>query len=327
MYNGFVSTVKRFFVVALGLALLGITGTSARAQQAFGKYFTETGHNVVGDFWTFYQGVADAAVVFGYPITDQFVTAFPPGLQVQYFQRARFEYHPELPEGQRVQLTPLGTVLYKAGAPAMNLNTPGACRSFPTNYAVCFSFLDYFDQHSGAARFGNPVSAIEFRPDGRVVQYFERARFEWHPELASGQNILLADLGMIYFATLGEDPARLRRFPPLDGIIVESPQVTAIRALAFVGKAFTLPADTQDVYIIVLDQAHAPVSNVTGFIIVHPPAGGDQTFRVTTDAKGIGVVRGVTFSGQTPGSLIEVYVEMNLGNLKASTITSFRIWR
>jgi hypothetical protein len=93
----------------------------------FGKYFTETGHNVVGKFWNTYQSTPDAEVLFGYQITDQFVAVFPAGLEVQYFQRARFEYHPELPEGQCVQLTPLGTSLYKAGAPSLNLNIPGAC--------------------------------------------------------------------------------------------------------------------------------------------------------------------------------------------------------
>jgi len=310
------------------VTLLGITGTSVQAQQTFGKYFTETGHNVVGEFWSFYQSVPDADVIFGYPITDAFVTAFPAGLEVQYFQRARFEYHPELSEGQRVQLTPLGAYLYQAGAPSFDLNIPGACQSFPTGYAVCYDFLTFFEQHSGAARFGNPISAFEFLSDGRIVQHFERARFEWHPELERGQNILLADLGSIYFSTIGEEPARLTRVLPIEGIIVESPQwATSIRTLAFVRKAVTLPTDTQDIYVIVLDQAYTPVPNATGFVIVHQPVGGDQAFPVTTDANGIGFVRDVTFSNQPPGSLVELYVEMRLGDLKDSTMTSFRIWR
>ena len=328
MYNGFVSNVRHLLVVVLCVTLLGITGTSVQAQQTFGKYFTETGHNVVGEFWNLYQSVPDAEVIFGYPITDPFVTAFPAGLEVQYFQRARFEYHPELPEGQRVQMTPLGAYLYQAGAPSLNLTIPGACQSFPTGYAVCYDFLTFFDQQGGVARFGNPISAFEFLADGRIVQYFERARFEWHPELERGQNIMLADLGTIYFLAIGEDSARLTRVSPIEGIIVESPQwVTSIRVLAFVGKAVTLPTDAQDVYIIVLDQAYAPVPDATGFVIVHQPVSGDQAFPVTTDANGLGVVRNVTFANQPSGSLVELYVEMRLGELKDSTMTSFRIWR
>jgi hypothetical protein len=195
-------------------------------------------------------------------------------------------------------------------------------------YAVCYDFLTFFDQHGGVARFGNPISAFEFLSDGRIVQYFERARFEWHPELAREQNILLADLGTTYFTEIGEEPARLTRVLPIEGIIVESPQwATSIRTLAFVRKAVTLPTDTQDVFVIVRDQAYAPVPNATGFIIVHQPVGGDQTFAVTTDINGIGVVHNVTFTNQPPGSLVELFVEMRLGDLKDSTMTSFHIWR
>ena len=328
VYNGSVSAVKRIILFVICLALLGITGSNVQAQQAFGKYFTETGHNVVGDFWNTYRSTPNAEVIFGYPITDEFATTFPAGLEVQYFQRARFEYHPELPEGQRVRLTPLGANLYRAGTPSLSLNIPGACRPFSTGYAVCYDFLTFFDQYGGMALLGNPVSAFEFLSDGRIVQYFERARFEWHPEFARGENILLADLGSLYFFEVGEDPARLTRVSPKDGIIVESSQwATSIRTLAFVGKAVALPTDTQNIYIIVQDQAYAPLPGATGFVIAHPPLGGDQTFAVTTGIDGIGVVRNVTFFDQPPGSLVELFVEMRLGDLKDSTKTSFRIWR
>ena len=83
-YNGFVSTVRRLLVFVMCISLLGITASSVQAQQMFGKYSTETGHNVVGEFWNAYQSTPDAEVLFGYPITDQFVAAFPAGLEVQY---------------------------------------------------------------------------------------------------------------------------------------------------------------------------------------------------------------------------------------------------
>ncbi|MDO9349453.1 MAG: hypothetical protein Q7T47_09225, partial [Anaerolineales bacterium] len=72
---------------------------------------------------------------------------------------------------------------------SLSLNIPGACRPFSTGYAVCYDFLTFIDQYGGVALLGNPVSAFEFLSDGRIVQYFECARFEWHPEFARGENI------------------------------------------------------------------------------------------------------------------------------------------
>ena len=47
VYNGFVSTVRHLLVFVMCISLLGTTASSVQAQQMFGKYFTETGHNVV----------------------------------------------------------------------------------------------------------------------------------------------------------------------------------------------------------------------------------------------------------------------------------------
>jgi hypothetical protein len=61
-------------------------------------YFAATGHTLRGDFlayWTKYGGLAQ----FGYPITEEIVEPGGPTLNapqpVQYFERARFEHHPE----------------------------------------------------------------------------------------------------------------------------------------------------------------------------------------------------------------------------------------
>ncbi len=68
-----------------------------RAQQIGGQYFAQTGHWLGGSFreyWTQHGGLAQQ----GYPISDEFqeisdLTGQP--YQVQYFERAVFEYHPE----------------------------------------------------------------------------------------------------------------------------------------------------------------------------------------------------------------------------------------
>jgi hypothetical protein len=318
---------ERILVFVLCLALLAGTGVSVQAQQGGSRFFPETGHYVTGDFLAYYQNVSDAAFVFGLPITEAFVTNVPPGMTVQYFQRARFELRPDLPVGQRVQLTALGTQLYKAGTQNMNLNSAGACRSFATGYSVCYDFLSFFDAHGGLNRFGNPISAFEFQSDGRITQTFERARFEWHPELPRGQNIILADLGSIYFYQVGEDPVRLSKATPASGAVQSTSQmVINLRTLAFVWKAVTQPTDVQKVFVVVQDQTLSPVSGATGTVTVNLP-GQSLVYAVTTDTKGIAVVSGISFQNVPSGTLVQITVIMTYGALSSSTTTSFRVWR
>lgn len=68
--------------------------TFAPAQAAQPKpgsmYFKETQHNLsagFGAYWKEYGGLA----TYGYPLTEEFVEN---GVTVQYFERARFEWHP-----------------------------------------------------------------------------------------------------------------------------------------------------------------------------------------------------------------------------------------
>lgn len=296
------------------------------AQQTTGRYFPDTRHNVIGEFYAFYQSVPEAELVFGSPITEQFVDRL--GLTVQYFQRARFEWRPEMSVGQRVQLTPLGSLLYVPGAPSLNVNVAGACRQFATGFSVCYDFLTYYDAHGGMARFGNPISAFEFQPDGRIMQYFERARFEWYPERPRGQNVVLSDLGRIYFDRVGEDPVRLLPAPPaeISGTTAVS-SITSLRASAFVWKAVTLPADTQRIYVIVQDQTLTPVAGAQVTVTVNFSYGPARTYSAVTDANGVAVIPDFQFQNQVYGSLIEVNVRAEMGGLVATTTTSFRIWR
>jgi hypothetical protein len=320
-----VKTIVRFSIVLICAALLAKGLLPAKAQQAIGHYFAQTGHNVIGEFWAFYESVPDAAVIFGMPITEQFPSGDGSGLAVQYFEKVRFELHPDQPEGRRVVLSPLGTELYHSGAPTINLTTPGACRTM-NGYGVCYDFLAFFDQHGGLARFGLPISSFEFQPDGRLVQYFERARFEWHPEMATGQNVLLADYGRIY-ANSHEDPAWLNSALPLNNIPVQSTPPLSLRTMAFVARAVTLPVDSQKVYVVVQDQTLGPVFGATGSVTVHLSTGEDLTYPVVTDINGVGVIPSVNFSGQIPGSLVAMDVSMSYQGLNATTTTSFLIWR
>jgi predicted metalloprotease len=86
----------------------------------------------------------------------------------------------------------------------------GGSRTFPeTGKTVRGKFLTYWDTHGGLAQQGYPISnelQEKSDTDGKVyvVQYFERAVFELHPELQAPNDVLLSLLGVfIYNATYG----------------------------------------------------------------------------------------------------------------------------
>ena len=189
-----VKQAKWIFIIILSVALMANGGMPAKTQQTMVIIFPKPVTTLPGSFGRFTRAFRMRRSIFGMPITEQFQTADGSGLSVQYFEKVRFELHPDQPVGQRVVLSDLGTKLYQPGAPSINLTTPGACRTL-NGFGVCYEFLTFYDQHGGQDRFGNPISGSEFQPGGRLVQYFERARFEWHPELPAGQNVMLADLG------------------------------------------------------------------------------------------------------------------------------------
>src|SRR5688572_16669635 len=194
----------RFIVAIITICLLAGSWVSAQAQAVDSRYFSETGHNVSGEFLKFYEGNPNAIFLYGYPITEQFTSK--DGKTVQYFQRARFEYHAEFPVGQRVLLTTVGRETFVSTGP-VNVSGAFACRDYAeTGYAVCFSFLEFFDTYGGTSQFGYPISSFEYHED-KIVQYFEKARLEWQPWRPEGQRVVVADLGRVYFDQLDEDPA------------------------------------------------------------------------------------------------------------------------
>jgi hypothetical protein len=125
--------------------------------------------------------------VFGRPLT----AAEPVnGRMVQWFERARLEHWPEYAgTPYEVQLGLLGKE-YTEGRPfsyqGYFVSNQGM-RYFPeTGYAVGGVFLRFYDEYGGLDIFGLPISEEfdEVLPDGRAyrVQYFQRARMEYHPE-------------------------------------------------------------------------------------------------------------------------------------------------
>jgi len=310
---------RRIIAIITAIGLLGAGWVSVYAQTLESKYFSETGHNVKGEFLEFYDNNPNATFLYGYPITEEFVSK--DGETVQYFQRARFEYHAELPAGGRVQLTPLGQKTFVSSG-TQNINNSFACRTYQeTGYAVCFAFLEFFDQYGGTAQFGYPISGFEYHED-KLVQYFERTRLEWQPWKAEGQRVVVSDLGRIYFDSLGEDPGLLASINPIGN----APKViTSLQVRAFVQNAVRLASDDQTIFLILQDQNAQPVSNAGCIASLHWPDGRNDSTVITTDSNGVGVIS-FSFVDQPYARLIYADINCAYIGLNATTTTSFRIW-
>ncbi len=198
-------------VVAAGLRTYRVTTPGLAVDRApplpGALYFSQTGHNLHGgflDYWRTHGGLP----IFGYPLTEEFTEG---GYTVQYFERNRFEYHPEYAG------TPYAVLLGRLGAVvtagrvfpgiAPFPDRPGHIYLAATQHSLNSAFLSYWQAHGGLAQFGYPISEemAEVSPtDGKTytVQYFERARFEYHPEFAGTPSEV--ELGLLGVTMLQE---------------------------------------------------------------------------------------------------------------------------
>jgi hypothetical protein len=148
-----------------------------------------------------YYGAHDGLRVFGLPLS---------GLEriddrnVQWFERARLEHWPEH-AGTPYEIQP-GLVgrEYTVGRdfPTQSpfADRPGLRFFAETSHGLGGHFLEFWSTHGGVDMFGYPISdeIPEALEDGiiRNVQYFERARLEWHPgEDGQGGEVLIGLLG------------------------------------------------------------------------------------------------------------------------------------
>jgi hypothetical protein len=209
-----------YISLALALVLTWPPATPASAAEkprCFKKENPAFLHCISGQFKTFWERNGGLAV-FGYPLSTVTTEKGPAGdLQVQWFERARMELHPESRPPYDVQLTLLGEALLGAQgrdwrAAGQGQSQPGCLFFAQTSHAVCGPFLSYyrshglqFDSHPAVradeslALFGLPLTepAMERASDGKeyLTQWFERARFELHPENPPASRVLLGLLG------------------------------------------------------------------------------------------------------------------------------------
>jgi hypothetical protein len=158
-------------------------------------YFLESGHTLGGAFRAFWEHNGGVTRL-GYPISEEVQEQNPlDGIMrtVQYFERAVLEYHDEYKGTQdEVMLAAVGRwVTRDREFPRVRQFESTGDRWYfaETGHAVKQAFLRYWQREGGVAVFGYPISEElpEINPsDGKVytVQYFERARLEWHPTFA-----------------------------------------------------------------------------------------------------------------------------------------------
>ena len=193
--------VALLLLAALALSLSALPAEAAPAANDAGPdrvYFPQTGHYLAYAFLDYWHHNGDIAV-FGYPISEEFSDPAS-ALTVQYFERAVFEYHPEAGAGWRVQLRRLGADVTagRQNEPAfkpLSASSNQTTTFFPqTGHRLSFGFRDYWNANGGLRIFGYPLSE-EFSEHGYTVQYFERARFEYHPSNPPAWQIELGLLG------------------------------------------------------------------------------------------------------------------------------------
>jgi hypothetical protein len=243
---------------------------------------------------------------------------------VQYFQRARFEFHPDNPAPYRVQLGLVGTQFLAERQPPLragrgvDADNPN-CRFFPeTGHNVCYSFLSFFDERGGLDIFGYPLTEI-IQENARFVQYFQRARLEWRPELPAGQRVQLAMLGVFYFDLAGLDRSLLR---PSNANLR---QITSIVVHASVENPITGQGDSQVVYVYVVDQQGQPVADAQVLVIAHLPEG-DLAFQLPATGQDGTTTVAFDVGQTTPGAMILLDVTAVSGPVAGETRTSFLPW-
>jgi hypothetical protein len=210
---------------ALGLIALLLGAAAARPASAAEQLcFAETGYCIEGRFAAYWQQNGGLPV-FGFPIgpaQQEVNRETGQSYLTQWFERNRFELHPENRAPYDVLLGRLGDdLLRRQGidwqAQPREAGPQAGCLWFAqTGHNVCdqaggLGFKSYWQSHGlrderldsygrSLALFGLPLTEARVElnaADGQpyLTQWFERGRFEWHPEQTDAYKVLLGLLG------------------------------------------------------------------------------------------------------------------------------------
>jgi hypothetical protein len=186
------------------------TRPTGRVSDPGMHYFEATSHNVPDIFYRYWDANGGLRR-FGYPLTEAFMELSETDgntYLTQYFERARFEHHPQHAGTQyEVLLGLLGSerTSHRQNEPEFQSvplppDTDDVDSFVETGHTLRGGFRTYWYNNGGLSVFGFPISErIQERSDtdGQtyLVQYFERNRMEWHPEFEGTEyEILLGHL-------------------------------------------------------------------------------------------------------------------------------------
>ena len=315
---------RLLFIILSIILFSGLSGQFIAAQSQGVSDPTINGHTINGAFLEYYHLSPNPKEIHGEPITEAF-TDPKTNLLVQYFEKSRFEYHPTEPSQRQVHLSSLGINHYLLVQDQIQPNQvfehSHGCRVFSdTNLKICMAFLAYFEANGGEYTFGPPVSNAVWL-NGRLVQYFFYSRLEWHPDLPSGKNIQVSNLGYEFIYINREDTTRLA--PPESNTIFTA---TKLNAQAIVEQSITSLQGRQTVHIRVTDQRNLPVNKAQAVVIVRLPSGEKNRYIVpqTTNQNGI-TQFAFPFNSNLVG-MAEIQVIVTHDHLQTKTSTSFHIW-
>jgi peptide/nickel transport system substrate-binding protein len=232
-------------VVAAMLVSTLSSAVGVHTAAAQGTSRTINGHVVNGRFlevWSSQGSEQNNVYVNGLPITDarnEISTENGKTYSTQWFERARYEAHPENKAPYDVLLGRLGASLSEgrpsmdpatgkprnaADQPFVKVDKPSDLSAtklwFPeSGHTISGKILEYWNKYGGLSQFGYPLSEQfpEISPtDGKTytVQYFERNRFELHPEKQAPYEVELGLLGVQQYKTTPVAAADLPIAPP-----------------------------------------------------------------------------------------------------------------
>lgn len=289
------------------------------------QFFSQTGHWVTGQFLTTWKSENKGFLLYGFPLTEQFVSD---GYIIQYFQRARMELHPEYPDQIQVQMYPLGSELWKMEQSRFipredNILNNSACTMIDgSSFPICYSFKDFYNENNGTNRFGKPISGVGYLDDV-LVQYFEMARFEWRPELPSGQQVTLGKIGLQYFNANEDQSLGMPRLTAPGSNIPIQPEERLSEKIflnVFSNSATLQSSGKQQVYVIVQDENYTGLDNVAVTLSIKLPSGRLIEDSLLTNKKGFAMLE-FSFSGESIGTA-KIKATVMLDSLQTKKTTS-----
>ncbi len=178
-------------------AYLGNMGMSVWPQTANLAAVTETNPGISPYFYGHWLNSGGIAIL-GKPVAPAQTQA---SKVTQYFERARLEYDLNGLITQPIMAGLLGRELtgnrQKEGPfqPVKPPDSPNIQYFQATGHTLRLGFKGFWENNGGLAVFGYPLSE-EFAENGRTIQYFERARFEYFAENPEPYKVQLGLLGV-----------------------------------------------------------------------------------------------------------------------------------